>query len=510
MQANTVHAATWNVAAINNNPFEYWVTYADDEYNKFMIDVENFLISENEDVPVNRIFTEAMFLELIEEMESKNFPDLDKVTKLWLEDYSKRKAIQGFLKDKTIGEKRLTSMPDRITNTINLLNGDKLKRPSVINAYQECPLTSIDIWWQEWRKFMFSTYIQIFRHDAIESNPLLVFSLIRPIHRNKYPAISADEQAISTQLQLLCLAILDSIFLYIVNRVAPTTWENIRQTLCRALIHHKDERLCQILAESYLECHVIFLQEVSGALVRAARAHPALSERFAVLLPDRFDARRDQNSVVLVDRRRFAPARAADATAQVLAELRGDLLEPGDLFAAAVPDAAGRPWLLASFHGDSGGLSAAPTLCALHRACRGALRGHVLLAGLDANTVSHGGDPRRGVAAFRRLLAAQGMASAWDAVRDPFVKTTCGARTSLQTQLSKAVSHRRRYSAATVSLKDWLLCYRAQASGLVGVPPSLVGERRAYPAPPGREAWVRTPPTPTHKTCLLSAVGDLK
>ncbi len=42
------------------------------------------------------------------------------------------------------------------------------------------------------------------------------------------------------------------------------------------------------------------------------------------------------------------------------------------------------------------------------------------------------------------------------------------------------------------------------------VPPSLVGERRAYPAPPGREALVRSPPTPTHKTCLLSAVGDLK
>jgi hypothetical protein len=42
------------------------------------------------------------------------------------------------------------------------------------------------------------------------------------------------------------------------------------------------------------------------------------------------------------------------------------------------------------------------------------------------------------------------------------------------------------------------------------VPPSLVGERRAYPAPLGREAWVRSLPTPTHKTCLLSAVGDLK
>ncbi len=35
-------------------------------------------------------------------------------------------------------------------------------------------------------------------------------------------------------------------------------------------------------------------------------------------------------------------------------------------------------------------------------------------------------------------------------------------------------------------------------------------QRRAYPAPPGRAVWVRSPPTPTHKTCLPSAVGDLK
>jgi hypothetical protein len=48
----------------------------------------------------------------------------------------------------------------------------------------------------------------------------------------------------------------------------------------------------------------------------------------------------------------------------------------------------------------------------------------------------------------RRLLAAQGMASAWDGVDDPFVRTTCGARTSLQTQLHKAVPFRSRFSAA--------------------------------------------------------------
>ncbi len=44
-------------------------------------------------------------------------------------------------------------------------------------------------------------------------------------------------------------------------------------------------------------------------------------------------------------------------------------------------------------------------------------------------------------------------------------------------------------------------------------PPMPSWQRRAHPTPPGRAAWVRSPPTPTHKTCLLrllSTVGDLK
>jgi hypothetical protein len=36
----------------------------------------------------------------------------------------------------------------------------------------------------------------------------------------------------------------------------------------------------------------------------------------------------------------------------------------------------------------------------------------------------------------------------------------------------------------------------------------VCNRRRTYPAPLGRAAWVRSPPTPTHKTWLLSAVGD--
>jgi hypothetical protein len=35
--------ATWNIAAVNNNPFEYWITHEDDAYNKLMEDVQSFI-----------------------------------------------------------------------------------------------------------------------------------------------------------------------------------------------------------------------------------------------------------------------------------------------------------------------------------------------------------------------------------------------------------------------------------------------------------------------------------
>jgi hypothetical protein len=457
-----ISVATWNVAAINNNPFEYWVTYPDDEYNKFMLAVESFLTDAKEDVLVAEIFSESMFSELLEELNKQNISQLAKLRVFWSEDYSKRRAIGGFLKDKAIGEKRLTSMPDRMTNTINLSDGSKLKRPTVINSYSDCALTTKDIWWKQWRNFMFSTYVRIFKRGSAEGEPQLVCNLLGPIPRNKYPAISAEEQEISVPLQLLCLAILDAIFIHIVNRVAPFRWEHIRRTLSRALIDGKDERLCQILADSYLDRHIVFMQEASAALVNRIRAHAALAQRFAVLLPDDFDPHREQNSIILVDRRQFdVPAAARDVTKLVLAEASGDFLAPGDLFAASVADAGGRRWLLVSFHGDSAGLSTAPTLRAVHRVRR-ALPGHTLLVGIDANTQPHSGDPRQSVAAFRTLLAALDAVSVWDAAADPFVQTTCGARTSLQTQLAKAVGYHRRFSAASVSLKDWLLGYQAQ------------------------------------------------
>ena len=54
----------------------------------------------------------------------------------WATEYKDRRIISEFIKDGLIGKKRLASMPDRYTNTINLADGGTAMRPTVINCYQ--------------------------------------------------------------------------------------------------------------------------------------------------------------------------------------------------------------------------------------------------------------------------------------------------------------------------------------------------------------------------------------
>ena len=52
--------------------------------------------------------------------------------------------------DDMLVQKRLASMPDRITNTINVEGSDEpVCRPTVINMYSE-DLSTLEIWWKNW------------------------------------------------------------------------------------------------------------------------------------------------------------------------------------------------------------------------------------------------------------------------------------------------------------------------------------------------------------------------
>jgi hypothetical protein len=92
-----LQVSTWNVAAINNNPFEYWITYDENPaYEKIMTDIESFLENPgDQDVPVSQVFTEEMFTELEKRMDSVGW---DNVRSYWDNDFKNRKIIKDFMK----------------------------------------------------------------------------------------------------------------------------------------------------------------------------------------------------------------------------------------------------------------------------------------------------------------------------------------------------------------------------------------------------------------------------
>lgn len=100
--------------------------------------------------------------------------------------HSPRPSVQG------IGSKRLASMPDRITNTINTSDGSIVMRPTVTNGF-DGNLSAIDKWWTLWKDFVFRFVVQVYKKDGV-SPPQVVCKLIEPILHSKYPAITPEEQ----------------------------------------------------------------------------------------------------------------------------------------------------------------------------------------------------------------------------------------------------------------------------------------------------------------------------
>ena len=94
---------------------------------------------------------------------------------VWESDFSSRPIVSGFLKDRSIGSKRLASMPDRYTNTIRTVGGVKC-RPTVINCY-DGDLRTLDGWWEQWARFMFEESLRLRASDATAKTPA---KMLRP------------------------------------------------------------------------------------------------------------------------------------------------------------------------------------------------------------------------------------------------------------------------------------------------------------------------------------------
>ena len=346
-----IHAVTWNIAAINNNPFEYWITNEDPSYNQLMKNVSNFIESPgSRDIPVSAIFTDKMFEELATQMTKVGWNGVNETRHLWETDYKHRKIISGFVKDSMLGKKRLASMPDRVTNTIHTSSGDSAMRPTVINCFPG-DLGSIDKWWYRWLDFYFTQPISVNREGKATSTQ--IWSMIASIKKSKYPDITTEEEAISKPLQTMAMAIFDSILVHMMNVVGPNSWQLLRADICQKLNHKKNDRTLEILQTTYADADIQFLQEVAGNFLKFSSSHP-IAKIFDVYQSASMDPERDQNSFILLKKNRFVDVE--EVTDKVMSFYPKLPVVAGDLLVIAATAAIdGAKYGLVSFHGDTNG-----------------------------------------------------------------------------------------------------------------------------------------------------------
>ena len=483
------------IAAPNNNPFEFWSMHKDKDYDDLMMGVQRYIDDPHRPTEsISQIFTQAMYDDLRCELLQQGASRLADLDMMWSTDLKDRDAVDGFLKDPSFGEKRLISMPERITSSLKTPDGRLLFRPSPITGYDP-DMSDPDAWWAAWKRFMFRTAV-LSRGKPVRSACALLDLLLRP----KYPALTAAEEAASVELQALCLAVFDAVLARILFLVAPSTWQPLRRALHAGLFADKPARCVALLAARHARADVIFIQEASEAF--AARAGACLDH--AVLRPARVDGRRSQLSLILLSPAAFDTASARDLSRDAAARLPPRCAAEEDLCVFEAVHRYAGPCLLASFHGDSDGRTAGPVLAALHDLARDRYPGHLLLLGIDANTASRtappptcqldpaplsadtevcvspvltaaaaaaeGGDASGGlsVEGWEALLAARGLSSCW-AGRDDAAGlwTTFSARTLLQPQVHKAVAAAAAGGAEHRRLRDWVV-FPAGRAALAG------------------------------------------
>ncbi len=450
-ESDKIKLATWNIAAINNNPFEYWITWNDKRYINMMENMSKTIKEPPKllDVPVQNIFTDKMYNELEEDMRKAGFTDLEKVRNYWENEYKNRKILSEFIKDSTIGKKRLASMPDRVTNTIEMSNNKIIYRPTVINCYDK-DLASMDEWWKNWKAFIFGG----------PSNE--IYKMFKPIKKSKYPAITTDEAAVSLPLQTLCLAIFDATLVHVMNYLAPTEWQPLRKQLCHDLNIKKSHRTVEILENSYSDSEVIFLQEVGKAFVASANSSSRFMKDYAIHTPINADPNRDQNSLIVIRHHCFKEIK--DVTLDVLGTIGGKSVPvaPGDLIVlTAQRNSDNVKYILASFHGDTNGLATKPIVQAVRDYALNTKPDHKLLFGMDANTYAHPENDQQGVTDFAEFYTQQKLNSCYGPKPDPENFTTFHARTYLQPQLNKAIAYSERDKKGDKNPKDFIIFFAA-------------------------------------------------
>ena len=472
--ARPMEAVTWNIAAVNNNPFEYWIA-GTDEYNKLMEKVSQYMSEPGSmDVPVAEVFTPAMWEDLKGAMKKASMNGVEVVDERWEQDFKARKVISEFMKDKMIGKKRLASMLDRVTNTMATASGALVMRPTVINCY-EGDLGTTQKWYEQWKTFLFDTEVTVVKRK--KKSTKVVFEMLKKIEKAKYPDVTEEEEKVSIPLQIMAAAIFDATLVHMMNTALPGRWQELRQEMCDKLNKGKNDRVARILSEHYGEASVVFVQEASSDFEKAAKASPDLLQKFDLYVSEQADASRGQNSLIMLRKGAFGDA--DEVTENVLRHLSADDrkgVANGDLLVLSVQTQDGVPFLFASFHGDTNGLMTKPVVAAVREYALSQPDAK-LLFGMDANTHARPQPDQAGIVDFAEYYRTHGLSTCYGNYPNPLNFTTFHARTHLQTQLNKAVALKDRDRLGDKNPKDHIMFWEKDFH-VVSTTKDNTGERR--------------------------------
>lgn len=484
---NLVSIATWNVSAVNANPFEYWMSYPDDpNYDKMMKSVEELVLNPGDkDIPISEIFTEDMFAQLNQRMIAAGWEHLDDVAEFWNTDYKARRIMSGFLKDKLLGKKRLMSMGDRVTNTLNTKQGT-IYRPTIINAFTE-DMSSSAVWWDKWLTFMFDTTVTVQTKKGEKTDKIC--TLLLPIKKAKYEAITEREEQISIPLQTMCLAIFDAVLLHIVNLVAPEAWQPIKKSLCDSLILNKSERCCNVLKSYYKKMSIICLQEVSAVMIDLIRVE--LGSQYIIVAPGDADGTRDQNSILLLAKEKFKEE-TVEITQKIIATFppeNANAVMAGDLIAVTCQTLDEQDMVVASFHGDSNGKATPLVVKSLTTYVQEHHANSKYLFGIDANSTCRSDNEKLQVPEFLSLCEQLNLKTNWgESVKvGNEAYTSFIGRSFLQPQLQKGIKYDDLVHKGDRDLKDYIL-YK----------PSQLDQIKYWKDCSGGGTWIENSVMPTY------------
>merc|ERR1712228_72705 len=335
-------------------------------------------------------------------------------------------SIPDFLSNKSIGDNRLISWPDRLLNTIDNKNNSYLYRPTVINYYQQTFKDAAD-WFSLWCSFMNEHGIKIME-DNVD---------------NKYAKkFGRDDLKVFLFLNVILLAIFDAILVFMLFDIQSKKgidWQLIKNNLYAYFNKNKLQNTVEIINEQYKGYDVLFLQEVRNNLLDVIDTNDVLKvfgNNYHIIFPQKLN-KNNQTSIICLNKNKFEKDEVKEISDEYYEQYDGKTdIGNGELTVIRVAD-----YILVSFHGDSGGMATADLIKCVDKIQKEKYKECKLIIGMDANVhyenVSDG-KKKYSVNAFNDLLHELEVDTCFDGVL-PTQYTVNSARTYLQPQLNKAV-----------------------------------------------------------------------